>query len=210
MITREELAEVLLEFHQRNERDAVRTTGVPPPFEITTSVVSLGATRLPERRMEDPPQTRDQQALSPNLEKDFYFGQNHFVAPGGHTTFTLDMQFGCHDANAQTAQMSIQVLLAIWQKPGFGQGDLSAAWNAGSWLPAQTNQAPTIAHATWTFLPPLPTSSPYGLRFQFALRYIDAPQDYAENYFIFGEHQEFWVAHNDANPAYIEGNFSVF
>jgi hypothetical protein len=49
----EELMRVLTEFHQRVMAEPNQSTGVPPPFRITTSVQSLHPMKFPERRRRD-------------------------------------------------------------------------------------------------------------------------------------------------------------
>lgn len=211
----EELTQVLTEFHQRNQRERVLPSGKPEPFEITSSVVTLGKLSPLEPLPLERPANADQQTLFSGFEKNFYFGQNRYLrfrpVPDPPTyIFILDLQIQCFDENAPTKPMIVNVLLSKWERPqAFLEGPVFPAFFFSPYLPAQTDEAPRIVNCEWTIGPPVPTASPFGIKLQVALQYPDSG-DFAETYYLFGEHQEFWTVHNEGSPPYIETNFSAF
>jgi hypothetical protein len=207
----EALAGVLTEFHQRG-REETRSTGVPPPLEVTYSVSHLGATRQAEKKVVDePPPAAETPKLYP--ESDFSFGQAGFAHTPGLYSFTMWMQISCfHPGALPLDPLAIIVYEAIWwdtMSPP-NSGNLSLSWDHANWWPAMYGQPVTLAAVSATWFDP-GRVSPQHLRMKFGLRHTAPPYNNVVNIALVGQQVGiYWTNHREGNTSWIEGSWAVW
>jgi hypothetical protein len=207
---KEDLVAVLTEFYQRGQRERERdqTTGIPKPFELTTSVQSLGhVAQVEPRRVVDTPLETGVALVKPETE--FDFGQYSYVATSPFS-FRLEMQLSCHNT-VPTDPLSIYVAEAIWfgpQHPPVYSGNLSMHWDYDNWWPAVKDAPPTIPVLISTTAG-APNLVPNWIRVRFSLRHTRPPYDWVRTIFYAGERPEVWTVRNNVFPADIQGLWSL-
>jgi len=151
--TENELSEVLLEFHQRNQGQIVKP-GPPPPFEISVAVQPFPmVTEAPNRRQEVPPLIPPDSALV-RKEDEVDFGMIQVIPwqPGQRLgTYGLIFNFKCHNQDTVSEECYIRTYNNYWvpQDPGNTRctppipivgGRQFVTFYGSTWTPTHNNQ----------------------------------------------------------------------
>jgi hypothetical protein len=206
---RNKLTEALAEFHRRVQAEPKVATGIPPSFEVKSTVQTLHGMKFPEAEVRKPDQIVSQGAKV-RPETEFDFGQYRFIFPGnyGPFSFILQMQLSCHNEGAVPLSPLVIRTNGVWitnTVPPI-QGPVSFSWDHVDYWAAKHGEQPTIATSN-CFQQNHPALTSSYVSLSFSLRGSDPPYDWAERLFYVGERPEFYTVHNDVFPPLINGSW---
>lgn len=222
-VTENEMADTLLEFHQRNQ-GLIKPVGPPPPFEVT-SVVSQQQPPLLQRsrRQDDPPPDVQQRTLvRPETEVDFEIAQIIPYQPGQpYGTYGFVINFRCHNADTISEPCYIRTYSNYWLPVTTGNtrctppipiigGGAVVRFYGSSWTPTHDNQY-IQAQVSLLGVPPCPILSNINI-WSYNNFYVERVSDgtYMDTIYGLGYIQNWSWLYPTADPGIIESQLYAF